>query len=128
MKGEYKNILFDIFDVLGFSDAEKEKALGAFKKKLAFGLLNSIKGELPQDQREWLNQASLSAGWAGPDVQDPKFSEIQETIKNKYTKEQLYERTKPLFKKLLDDYVNFMSQGLSAEESSRLKEVASVVD
>ena len=117
IKGEFKKVLFDIFDVLDFSDAEKEKALETFKKKLAFELLKEVQGELPQDQQEWLSQAN-------PDIQDQKFNEIQEIIKNKYTKEQLYERTKPLFKKLLEDYVAFMSQGISIEEAAKLREIA----
>jgi len=120
MKGEFKKVLFDIFDVLDFSDAEKEKALETFKKKLAFELLKSVQGELSQDQQEWLSQAN-------PDIQDPKFKEIQETIKNKYTKDQLYERTKLLFKKSLEDYVGFMSQDLGAEETTKLREIVGAI-
>jgi len=33
-KGEYKKVLSEIFDVLGFSEFEKEKATESFKKKL----------------------------------------------------------------------------------------------
>jgi len=117
MKGEFKKILFDTFGVLGFTEFEKEEALETFKKKLAFELLKSIQSELPQDQQEWLGQTN-------PDMQDPKFNEIQEIIKNKYTKEQLYERTTPIFKNLLEDYVNFMSQDLEPDTTSRLKEIS----
>lgn len=113
IKGEYKNILFEMFDVLGFSGEEKEKALETFKKKLAFELLKEVQGELPQDQKEWLRQPA-------PDMGDPKFAEIQNAIKSMYTSGQLHERAKPIFRKLLEDYVNFMSQDLNAEEISKL--------
>ncbi|MBI2674792.1 MAG: hypothetical protein HYX22_03625 [Candidatus Yanofskybacteria bacterium] len=120
IKGEYKRVLFDIFDVLEFMQSEKEEALETFKKKLAFELLESVKGELPQDQQGWLSQAA-------PDMGDPKFVEIQNTIKGMYTNEQLYEKSKPIFKKLLEDYVAFMSQGISIEEVAKLKEIAGAI-
>ena len=42
MKGEYKNILLEIFGVLGFSDSEKQEALQTFKKKLAFEIVRQL--------------------------------------------------------------------------------------
>ncbi len=116
MKGEYKNILFDIFSVLGFSDTEKEEALQTFKKKLAFELLKSIQGELPQNQQDWLAKD-------GQDMNDPVFSEIQKTIQGMYNQEVLYDKSKPLFKKLVSDYVEFMANGLEAESTAKLKEI-----
>ena len=116
MKGEYKNILLEIFGVLVFSDAEKEEALQDFKKKLAFELLNSVKGELPQDQQDWLAKESQ-------DMNNPIFSEIQKTIQEMYSQEDLYEKSKPIFKKLISDYVEFMASGLDPESMSKLKEI-----
>lgn len=116
MKGEYKNILLEVFGVLGFSDTEKEEALQTFKKKLAFELLKSIQGELPQDQQDWLIKG-------GTDMNDPIFSEIQKTIQEKYSQEVLYDKSKPVFKKLVSDYVEFMSEGLDPESTAKLKEV-----
>ncbi len=116
MKGEYKNILFNIFGVLGFSDTEKEEALQTFKKKLAFELLKSIQGELPQDQQDWLAKESQ-------DMNDPIFSEIQKTIQEMYGQEVLYEKSKPIFNKLVIDYVEFMSDGLDPESTAKLKEI-----
>lgn len=117
MKGEYKNILFEVFGVLGFSDTEKEEALQTFKKKLAFELLKSIQGELPQDQQDWLAKENQ-------DMNDPVFSEIQKTIEGMYNQEVLYDKSKPIFKKLVSDYVEFMSDGLDPESTAKLKEVA----
>ncbi len=117
MKGEYKNILIEVFRVLGFSDTEKEEALQTFKKKLAFELLNSFKGELPQDQQDWL------ANGKG-DMNDPMFSEVQKTIQEMYSQEVLYEKSKPLFKKLVLDYVEFMSEGLEPESVTKLKNIS----
>ena len=116
LKGEYKNILMEIFGVLGFSDTEKEKALQTFKKKLAFELLKSIQGELPQNQKDWLVKESQ-------DMNDPIFSEIQRTIQEMYSQETLYDKSKPLFKKLVSDYVEFMSEGLDPESMAKLKEI-----
>ena len=116
LKGEYKNILFEIFGILGFSDIEKQEALQTFKRKLAFELLKSIQGELPQNQQDWLTQKSQ-------DMHDPIFSEIQKTIQEMYSQEVLYDKTKPLFKKLVSDYVEFMSQGLEPESTAKLKEI-----
>lgn len=118
LKSEYKNILFEIFGVLGFSDIEKEEILQTFKKKLAFELLKSIQGELPQNQQYWL------AG-SGQDMSDPTFSEIQKTIQEMYSQEQLYEKSKPLFKKLVSDYVEFMSEGLEQENVAKLNNIVS---
>ncbi len=116
MKGKYKNILLEIFDVLSFSDTEKEEALLTFKKKLAFELLKSIQGELPQSQQDWLAKQNQ-------DMNDPMFLEIQKTIKEMYSQEVLYDKSKPLFKKLVSDYVEFMSEGLDSESTSKLKEI-----
>lgn len=116
INSEYKNILFDIFGVLGFSDNEKEGALQVFKKKLAFELLKSIQRELSQDQQDWIATGSQ-------DTNDPIFSELQKTIQEKYSQEVLYEKSKPMFKKLVSDYVEFMSEGLDSESTAKLKEI-----
>ena len=108
--------MFDIFGVLGFSDTEKEEALQTFKKKLAFELLKSIQGELPQNQQDWLANG-------GKDMSDPVFLEIQKTIHEMYSQEVLYEKSKPVFKKIISDYVEFMSEGLDPESTAKLKEI-----
>ena len=108
----------DIFGVLEFSDTEKEEALLTFKKKLAFEFLKSIQGELPQNQQDWLAKESH-------DLNDPIFSETQKTIREMYDQEAVYEKSKPIFKKIVSDYVEFMSDGLDSESSAKLKEVVS---
>ena len=105
-----------IFGVLGFSDAEKNEALQTFKKKLAFELLKSIQGELPQDQQDWIATGNK-------DMNDPIFSEIQKTIQEIYSQETLYDKSKPIFKKLVSDYVEFMAKGLDLESAAKLKKV-----
>jgi hypothetical protein len=116
LKGEYKNILFETFGVLEFSDTEKEEALQTFKKKLAFELLKSVQGELPQAQQDWIANGN-------GDMNDPVFSEIQKTIQEMYSRESLYEKSKPIFKKLVSDYVEFMSDGLEPESVAKLTEI-----
>ncbi len=106
----------EVFSVLEFSDTEKEEALQTFKKKLAFELLKSIQGELPQDQQDWLSKENR-------DMSDPMFSEIQKTIQGMYSQEVLYEKSRPIFKKLVADYTEFMSEGLDPESTAKLKEI-----
>ncbi len=120
MKGEYKNILLEIFDVLGFSSSEKESALETFKKKLSFELLKSVQSELSQEQQEWLSQAA-------PDMNDPMLAEIRKTIQEKYSQEVLYEKSKPFFRALVLDYIQFMSDGLDEGSAAKLQEISSQI-
>ena len=116
LKGEYKNILLEIFVVLGFSDTEKEEALQTFKKKLAFELLKSVQGELPQGQQDWIVNG-------GQDMNDPMFAEIKKNIQEMYSQESLYEKSKSVFKKIVSDYTEFMSDGLDSESVGKLNEI-----
>ena len=117
--GAYKKKLLAVFDVLGFSESEKNKALESFKRKLAFELLKSIEPQLPPDQQEWMRQAA-------PNIQEPKFKEIQQTIASMYSEEELYQRSQPIFKTMLDDYIVFMSRGLDPGVVDRLNQAASL--
>lgn len=118
VKGEFKQILLEVFGVLGFSEAEKARALEDFKKKLAFGLMNSLKGELSLEQQKWIeNQIS---GGIEISQNDLKISEIQKAIQGLYSEEELYQKSKEIFRKMLQEYVQFMSSGLEADSASRL--------
>ena len=75
-KGEYKKVLSEIFDVLGFSEFEKEKATESFKKKLISDLFQSLKDKLPEDQQEWIKGQDKNTN-----PQDSHIPQIQETIK-----------------------------------------------
>lgn len=119
VNGEYKQILFKIFELLNFSEGERAAALESFKKKLAAEVLQAIEKELPQDQQEWLKE-NMAKG----DPHDPKVAEVRSYIHGKYSKEELQEKARPLFKKILRDYVAFMSQGLEAEKAEKLKLLA----
>lgn len=119
IKGEYKKILFEVFDVLGFSDTEKEKAIESFKKKLAFELYGLIQGELPQEQRSWIEEFKTSS----PLSTDPKVLEIQNTISQLYSQEELHKKLTGILKGVLEDYINFMSSGLEPEKTSRLNDL-----
>lgn len=117
MKGEFKQILLDVFGVLGFSDAEKEKALENFKKKLAFEMMNSLKYELSAEQQEWIENPS---GGVEVSKDDLKITEIQQTIQGLYSEEELYQKTKEIFRKILQKYIQFMSSDLEADSVSML--------
>jgi len=115
---EYKQILFKIFELLSFSEGEKFTALETFKRKLSSEVLLSIQAELPKDQQDWLRENISSAN-----TQEPMIAEIGKFVHDKYTKEELHEKARPLFKKVLEDYIAFMSQGLEAEKTEKLKMV-----
>ena len=120
MTGEYKKILFEIFDVLGLSEPEKNKAADVFKKKLAADLIESIKGELPEDEQRWISEVMPTSS----DPTDPKVAEIKNKIAELFSENDLYERSRPVFKKIVFDYVDFMSDGLDQEKIDKMKEIA----
>lgn len=119
VKGEFKQILFEIFDVLGFSDTEKSKATESFKKKLAPELLKELRGKLPQEQQTWIDELQTQS----PSPTDPKILQIQNTISQLYSEEELNERSKTVFKRILKDYIVFMSSGLEPEQVSKLNDI-----
>ena len=122
--GEYKEILFEIFDELGFTEPEKQKALEGFKKKLASTLFDSVKVGLSWSEIDW---ADKHAGVFDP--RDPKIIEMQKTIQKLYPKEALSEKGKVLFKKILAEYIDFMTRelNLGLEKVFRLKSIAEKV-
>lgn len=121
IKGEYKKILWDIFDVLGFFDEEKEKALDGFKKKFANEMLKELQGSFSTEQHQWLTQAIAKKEY---DKNDPKISDIQNTINSAYPKDKMDEMSSAVFKKILASYINFMVQKVDPEKVEKLKRIA----
>lgn len=119
IQGEFKQILLEIFDILGFSDTEKGKATENFKKRLAFELLKEVRVKLPQEQQAWIDELQTQS----PSPTDPKILQLQNTISQLYSEEELHERSKAVFKRILNDYVVFMSSGLEPEKVSKLNDV-----
>ena len=111
-KGVYKKTLFEIFDVLEFSEEEKQEALESFKKKLANDLFDSVKNALPQAEQDWIKSHAASVN-----PHDPKVAEIRDEIKSLYPKEEWYEKSRVSFKKILEEYVDFMSRDLNLDEN-----------
>src|SRR3989344_8887460 len=99
IKGEYKKILSEIFDVLGYFEHEKEMALGGFKKKFANEMLKELHSILSEDQKRWLTQVIAVKEY---DKSDPNFIGIQKTIDSTYTPEELYQKSRPIFKKIIN--------------------------
>ncbi|MDO8496494.1 MAG: hypothetical protein Q7S43_03500 [bacterium] len=124
IKGQYKKILFDVFDVLGFMEDEKEKALDGFKKKFANGVLIEIKGSLSENQRQWIAEVAVKKEY---DKTDPNILEIQKTIESIYPEEKMDEISKKVFKTILTSYINFMSQKVDPEKSEQLKKIAEAI-
>ena len=119
-KGEFKKILFETFDVLEFSEEEKQEALESFKKKLANVLLNSVRGELPDEQQSWIKDHMTSASSG-----DSKIAEIQNSIRALYSLGALHEQSRTAFKKILKEYIDFMSKNLDLkqEQTAKLREI-----
>lgn len=120
IQGEFKKILFEMFDVLGFFDDEKSSALEWFKKKFAVELLNEFKENLSEDQRNWLIQAMLKDEF---DKNDPTMVQVQEIINSYADKEEFNQITRKVFKKILTDYTNFMTQKVGPEKGEKLAQL-----
>ncbi len=120
MTGEYTKTLFQIFDVLGLSDDEKPRALDIFKKKVAAEVLRIVQGQLPEEQQSWI------AGHLQfqPDPADPKVLEIKNKIGELFSETQLSDITRIAFKKLVKEYIDFMSDGLDADRVSKINAIA----
>ena|SRR3989338_8524084 len=121
IKGQYKKVLFDIFDVLGFLEHEKEKALDGFKKKFANGMLIEIRGSLSENQQQWIAEVAVKKEY---DKTNPKIAEIQKTIESIYPKGKMDEISKKVFTAILTSYVDFMSQKVDPEKVEKLKKIA----
>lgn len=122
-KGEFKRILFEVFDELSFTEQEKQAALESFKKKLAGSLFEAVRGALSEEESAWVLSHADSGLF---DPADSKVSEIRESIKELYAEEALQERSRQLFKKIVVDYVDFMSRelGLDQGKRGRLEKIA----
>ncbi|MBI2639840.1 MAG: hypothetical protein HYW90_03045 [Candidatus Sungbacteria bacterium] len=125
-KGKFKRILFEIFDELGFTEEEKQIALEGFKKKLARSLFDAVKGVLSEEEKGWVADHMGSVFF---DPADPKVKEIEESVKKRYSKGALQEKSRQLFKEILADYIDFMSRELILDQAKieRLKSIAEEV-
>lgn len=124
IKGEYRKILFDAFDVLGFLEYEKERALNGFKKKFANEVLMSIRGSLSEDQQRWIEAVAVKKAY---DKDDSKIVEIQAAINSSFSKENMDEMARAAFKKIFTSYVNFMIQKVDSEKAEKLKKLSEAV-
>ena len=118
MKGEYKKVLYDIFDVLELPEEDRSHALESVKKKFANDFLVSMQGDLPHAQQKWLEQNIKTAS-----ANDPKVIEIQDTIQNMHSLDELRIMSHKVFKEILENYVDFMSKSLSNEKQSQLNDI-----
>ena len=117
--GEYKKILFEIFDVLGLSQDEKIGATDIFKKKLAAELLATIKPQLSSEYQQWIADHLREQ----PNASNPKALEIKNKIAEMFPEKEFASMSRGAFKKLVQDYVNFMSEGLSSEKAAKIQEI-----
>ena len=120
IRGEYKNILWQIFEVLGLFENEKEKALEGFKKKFANELLIELRSSLSVEQNQWITGTVVKKEY---DKGDPKITEIQKTIDSAYSKEEFDKISRSVFKKIILSYNSFMSQKISSEKVEKLNKI-----
>lgn len=117
--GEYKKVLYEMFDVLGFDDAQKQSALESFKRRLMTELFKSVQDALSDETRAWL--AEHGDTLTGD---EPELTQIREKIRETYSDEQVLAKGREHFKTLLTDYAQFMSRDLTAEDAAKLKGIA----
>jgi hypothetical protein len=120
IKGEYKKILYEIFDVLELYEHEKEKVLEGFKKKFATEMLMEIKDSLTDDQKNWIADVSVKKEY---NKDDPRIAETQKTINDTYPPEKMDKTARVVFKRILISYSNFMASKLSPEKSQKLIDI-----
>lgn len=121
VKGEYKKVLWEVFDVLGFFEHEKEKALEGFKKKFANELLGKLQNVLSEDQRQWIAEVTAKKEY---DKSDPKVQDIQKTIELAFEKDEFDKVSHSVFKKILTSYTDFMSSKIDTEKAEKIKKIA----
>ena len=121
VKGEYKKVLWDIFDILGFFEDEKQKALEGFKKKFANEMLNKLQNALSEDQRQWIATVIAKKEY---DKSDPKFLDIHKTIELSFEKDEFDKISHNTFKKILVSYTDFMSSKVDPEKGEKLKKIS----
>jgi|SRR3989338_323852 len=114
----FAQILNEIFDVLGFSDSERHKAREDFKKKFYYELLLALEEKLPQGDRDWLKNNMESDS-----LDHQKVLEMQEKIKTVYSSEEIQEKGHEVFKKITNNYKEFMLSHLTSEKATKLSEV-----
>ena len=120
VKGEYKKILLEISDILGFSETEKKEALLSIKKKFASELLKSLQGKLSQEHQDW-----IAGNLDNSEPDEIKTKEIHEAIKGLYTEEELDRVSHDVFGRILKSYTSFMSKNLSADKVSQIDDIVS---
>lgn len=121
--GEYSKILIQIFDVLGLSEEEKAKAIDIFKKKLAAEVLRLVQEQLPQEYQQWIADHLKDQ----PDPADPKTMEIKNKIAEMFSETDLADMSRVGFKKIVSDYVDFISDGLDAEKVAKIKGILDAI-
>ena len=104
---------------MGLSEEEKARAVEIFKKKTATEILKSVQGRLPEEYQYWIAE-HLSAN---TDQSDPKVLEIKNKIGELFSETELSDLSRAALKKLVFDYIEFMSDGLSSEKVDKLNEI-----
>lgn len=115
----YKKILTEIFDALEFSEKEKSDAHTDFEQELAGALYEKTQNALSDEQKQWLkeNGSSLKGD-------EPELLDVRETISSTYSNDDIKALSKPLFKEIVSEYIDYMSRDESDELKEKLESIA----
>ncbi len=119
MDEDSRKILTELFISLGFSEKEQKKALLDFEKKVATEILMSVHDKLSREQRDFLAKDARKI----TDPNDARLIPIKNDLKNLHSAEEYQKMSKEILRKLLPRYVDYMGQGMSEENSVRLRKI-----
>ena len=119
IKGDYKKVLWQIFDVLGFNEEEKQYASEKFKKRFAADLLKPLQAKLSKEHNDWINQ-----NMANTAIDPAKAVEIQTAIRSAFSQEEIDKHSHEVFKAILVRYSTSLIQKVDQEKSSKISKIA----
>ena len=118
IRGDYKKVLLQIFDVLGLTEPEREEAAEKFKKLFAADLLVPLQDRLSREDQEWIIENMNNI-----DIDRDRALEIQRAIKNAFSEEEIDRLSRDTFKVILVRYTSFMINKLDQEKSSQIRRI-----
>ena len=115
--GEYGKTLEEVFGVLQLSEAEKKGNIDFFKRRLANELWLDVKKDM-KNVPAWAEELQVMA-----DTSDPRLMELKKRVEAEFSRSELTKRSRPLFKKILREYITPISLGLEPNAIARLEEI-----
>ena len=121
IKGDYKKVLWQIFDVLGLTESEKEYGAEKFKKHFAADLLKLLQERLSQEHKNWIDENLNNQS-----INSAKALEIQSAIRGAFTGDEIDKLSYSAFKAILIRYSSSISQKLG--DTEKVKKINSIAE